>query len=266
MVVFRLRPQPAACCRPSRRRTRRLSPAGAVGAGLAVAVLAAATLSPRPLAAQQSQTAVVQEILDGKELFIDREQARVKQQARSPQLISTGKSRGQLAFDGGAVGRLNRQSQLRLGSTCFLLDKGQVLVSGKQGGCTRSARLSVRGTNYVLEVTDAGDTQISVLEGEVEVQASREGEAVAETGATTLQAGQSLRITPEGVVLAIVALSSGDYTRILTGPLFEGFRLPLPAQAALESYLRSNLPSVPIPSLPVGPSLPSIPGFGFGFF
>ncbi|MFO0104776.1 MAG: hypothetical protein ACK516_05780 [Cyanobium sp.] len=86
-------------------------------------MLVAATALPRPLAAQQSQTAVVQEILDGKELFIDREQARVRQQARSPQLISTGRSRGQLAFDGGAVGRLNRQSQLRLGIKFFLVDK-----------------------------------------------------------------------------------------------------------------------------------------------
>jgi hypothetical protein len=164
------------------------------------------------------------------------------------------------------VGRLNRQSQLRLGSTCFLLDRGQVLVSGRQAGCTRSARLSVRGTNYVLEVTEAGDTEIAVLEGAVEVQASREGEPLSETRPTTVQAGQRLRISPEGVVLAILALSSGDYTRILTGPLFEGFRLPLPAQAALDSYLRSNLPSVPIPSLPAGPSLPSFRGFGFGLF
>jgi hypothetical protein len=233
---------------------------------LALAVLVAASALPRPLAAQQSQTAVVQEILDGKELFIDREQARVRQQARSPQLISTGRSRGQLAFDGGAVGRLNRQSQLRLGSTCFLLDKGQVLVSGKQGGCTRSARLSVRGTNYLLEVTEAGETEISVLEGEVEVQAGLEGEAVSTTGPTTLQAGQRLRISPQGVVLALLALSSGDYTQIITGPLFKGFKLPLPAQAALESYLRSNLPAVPIPALPVAPSLPAFRGFGFGLF
>jgi hypothetical protein len=231
-----------------------------------VAALAVIALSPLPSAAQQSQTAVVQEILDGKELFIDREQARVKQQARSPQLISTGKSRGQLAFDGGAVGRLNRQSQLRLGSTCFVLDKGQVLVSGKAAGCTRSARLSVRGTNYVLEVNEAGDTEISVLEGEVVVQPTREGEPIPQKPTTTLQAGQRLRLSPEGVVLAILALSSGDYTQILNGPLFEGFKLPLPAQAALESFLRSNLPSVPIPSLPVGPAGPSFRGFGFGFF
>ena len=264
--MLRLRPSPG----PVPRGFTRPLAAGSLLTGSlltgALTVVATAAFAPLPVAAQQSQTAVVQEILDGKELFIDREQARIKQQARSPQLISTGKSRGQLAFDGGAVGRINRQSQLRLGSTCFVLDKGQVLVSGKQAGCTRSARLSVRGTNYVIEVTEAGDTEISVLEGEVEVQPTREGEPIPEKPATTLQAGQRLRLSPEGVVLTILALSSGDYSQILTGPLFEGFKLPLPAQAALESFLRSNLPSVPIPSLPVGPAGPSFRGFGFGFF
>lgn len=229
----------------------------------ALALLAA--LYPAAAGAQQSpgQSAVVQQILDGKELYIDQQQARVKQRAQAPQLVSTGGSRGQLSFDSGAVGRLNRQSQLRLGSSCFVLDRGQLLVSGKQGGCTRSARLSVRGTNYLLEVNEAGDTDISVLEGEVEVQPSREGEPLADQAPTTVQAGQRLRLSPEGVVLTLLALSSGDYTAILTGPLFQGFNLPLPAQAALDSYLRSNLPAVPIPSPPVGPSLR---GFGFGFF
>lgn len=209
------------------------------------------------------QSAVVQEILDGKELYIDQKLARVKQKAEAPQLVSTGSSRGQLRFDSGAVGRLNRQSQLRLGSSCFVLDRGQLLVSGRQGGCTRSARLSVRGTNYVLDVNEAGDTEISVLEGSVDVQPSREGELLADQQPTTLEAGQRLRLSPEGVVLALLTLSSGDYTSILTGPLFRDFNLPLPAQEALNSYLRTYLPAVPVPSVP---SLPRFGGFGFGFF
>lgn len=230
--------------------------------------LAAVALGPAPALAQQSQSAVVQEILDGKELFIDQREARVKQRAHAPQLVSTGASRGQLSFDSGAVGRLNRQSQLRLGSSCFVLDRGQVLVSGKQAGCTRSARLSVRGTNYVLEVNAAGDTDIAVLEGAVEVQPSRDGEPLPDQPPTTVQAGQRLRLSPEGVVLTLLALGSGDYSAILRGPLFEGFNLPLPAQAALDSVLRSAMPSVPMPSLPVPiePSRPALRGFGFGFF
>lgn len=219
-----------------------------------------------PLPVRASESAVVQEILDGNELFIDGKTAKVKQKAVAPQKVSTQNSRGQIRFDSGAAGRLNRFALLKLGQGCFLIEKGQILVSGKQSGCTRSARLSVRGTNYVIEVNEAGDTEISVLEGEVEVQPTREGEPIPEKPATTLQAGQRLRLSPEGVVLTILALSSGDYTQILNGPLFEGFKLPLPAQAALESFLRSNLPSVPIPSLPVSPAGPSFRGFGFGFF
>ena len=53
------------------------------------------------------------------------------------------------------------------------------------------------------------------------------------------------------MVLTLLALSSGDYSSILSGPLFEGFRLPLPAAQALDSYLRSQLPGVTLPSVPV---------------
>ena len=213
-------------------------------------------------AARAAETAVVQEILDGKEFYIDQKPARVKEKAQAPQQISTQNSRGQIRFEAGAVGRLNRFSILRLGQGCFLVDRGQVLVSGPQSGCTRSARLSVRGTNYLLEVKDNGDSELSVLEGQVEVEPLRDGQP---TGAppTTVNAGQRLRLSPEGVVLTLLALSSGDYSSILSGPLFEGFRLPLPAAQALESYLRLHVPGVSLPSLPVTvPSLPiSLPRF-----
>jgi hypothetical protein len=213
-------------------------------------------------AAQAAETAVVQEILDGKEFYIDQKQARVKEKAQAPQQISTQNSRGQIRFEAGAVGRLNRFSLMRLGQGCFLVDRGQILVSGPQNGCTRSARLSVRGTNYLLEVKDNGDSELSVLEGSVEVEPLRDGQP---TGAApaTVNAGQRLRLSPEGVVLTLLALSAGDYSSILNGPLFEGFRLPLPAAQALESYLRVHVPGVTVPSLPVTvPSLPlSLPRF-----
>ncbi len=213
-------------------------------------------------AARAAETAVVQEILDGREFYIDQKPARVKEKAQAPQQISTQNSRGQIRFEAGAVGRLNRFSLLRLGQGCFLVDRGQVLVSGPQSGCTRSARLSVRGTNYLLEVKDNGDSELSVLEGQVEVEPLRDGQP---TGAapTTVNAGQRLRLSPEGVVLTLLALSSGDYSSILSGPLFEGFRLPLPAAQALESYLRLHVPGVTLPALPVTvPSLPiSLPRF-----
>ena len=97
-----------------------------------------------PLPARAAETATVQEILDGNQLYIDQKQAKVNARASAPQLVSTKDSRGQLLFSGGAAGRLNRFSLLKLGSSCFLMEKGQILVSGKQNGCTRSARMDSR--------------------------------------------------------------------------------------------------------------------------
>ncbi len=223
-------------------------------------VLAGLPFLPTPVRAAES--AVVQEILDGNELYIDGRMAKVKEKASAPQKMSTQNSRGQIRFDSGAAGRLNRFSQLKLGQGCFLIEKGQILVSGKQSGCTRSARLSVRGTNYLIEVNDAGDSEISVLEGSVEVEPLKEGEPTGQP-ATTVEAGQRLRLSAKGVVMAILALTAGDYNNILGGPLFRGFNVPLPAYGSLEGYIRSRVPGVNLPSLPVSPpSLPiSLPRF-----
>jgi hypothetical protein len=220
-------------------------------------------------AAGAAETALVQEILDGKELYIDADQARVRQMARAPQQLKTGQSRGQLLFDSGAVGRLNTFSQLRLGRGCFLVDRGQVLVSGRQNGCTRSARLSVRGTNYVIDVKTDGEAEISVLEGQVEVQPLQDGEP---GGAppTLLEAGQRLRLSPLGTVLALLRLEVADYERILGGPLFRDFQRPLPGLEDLRAYLERRFPgvSLPLPSgalsipQPTLPALPSLPSLG----
>lgn len=229
-------------------------------------LLSSATLLlPQPVLAAESATVV--EILDGNQLYIDQKQAKVKARASAPEVVSTKDSRGQLAFSSGAAGRLNRFSLMRLGSSCFLMEKGQILVSGKQNGCTRSARLSVRGTNYVVEVQEDGTAEISVLEGSVQVEPLRDGQP---TGApvTTVEAGNKLRLSPVGVVLALLRLSASDYNGILSGPLFSGFSTQLPGFASLESYIRSSVPGVTLPSLPVtptlpsGPVLPSIPRFG----
>lgn len=228
---------------------------------LSLATGASLALAPAPVRANEKAT--VREILDGKELYIDERQAQVKQTAITPQEISTRNSRAQLGFASGAAGRLNRFSQLRLGSTCFLLSKGQVLVSGPQSGCTRSSRLSVRGTNYVLQVDDDGTTELSVLEGAVEVETLQDGTP---TGAapTTVNAGERLRLSPAGVVLALLRLTSGDYGSLLNGPLFQGFTTPLPAIGSLESYIRSYVPGVSLPAAPV--PVPSFPGFGLPRF
>jgi hypothetical protein len=204
-----------------------------------------------------AETAVVQEILDGKELFIDQHQAKVQHKARAPQQLTTRNSRGQILFNGGAVGRLNKFSHLRLGSSCFLVDKGQVLISGNQNGCTRTARLSVRGTNYLIEVNEAGESDISVLEGRVEVERLEDGQQGA-SAPSILEAGQRLRLSPRGVVLALLKLEAGDYERLLNGPLFQGYRLPIPGAGSLEAHLKSRFPGLNLP-LPIGGSVLPLP-------
>ena len=234
----------------------------------AAALLGVLTVLVKPAPAQAAESATIAEILDGKELYVDKQQAAVKQQATAPQIVSTQNSRGQLNFSGGAAGRLNRFSMLRLGSSCFLMEKGQILVSGKQNGCTRSARMSVRGTNYLIDVQDDGSSELSVLEGSVEVEPLREG-APSGKPATTVAAGEKVKLSAEGVILTLLKLSTGDYNSILRGPLFSGFSAALPGFSALESYIRSAVPGVTLPSLPgvpsgipSAPSLPSFPRFG----
>ncbi|MFM7675270.1 MAG: FecR domain-containing protein [Synechococcus sp.] len=234
----------------------------------AALMLAAIALAATPPLAQAAETATVQEILDGNQLYIDRQQAKLKARASAPQQVSTKDSRGQLLFSGGAAGRLNRFSLLKLGSSCFLMEKGQILVSGKQNGCTRSARMSVRGTNYLIEVQEDGTSELSVLEGSVEVEPLKDG-APTDQPTTTVEAGQKLKISPVGVILTILRLSTGDYNAILGGPLFSGYTSQLPGFGALESYIRSSLPGVSLPSIPgvpavpAAPAVPSIPRFGF---
>ena len=232
----------------------------------AALLLGATTLLPQATLAAESATVV--EILDGNQLYINQKQARVKARATAPEVVSTRDSRGQLAFSSGAAGRLNRFSLLRLGSSCFLMEKGQILVSGKQNGCTRSARMSVRGTNYLIEVKEDGTSELSVLEGSVEVEPLKDG-APTDQPTTTVEAGQKLKISPVGVILTILRLSTGDYNAILGGPLFSGYTSQLPGFGALESYIRSSLPGVSLPSIPgvpavpAAPAVPSIPRFGF---
>ncbi|MAR06790.1 MAG: iron dicitrate transport regulator FecR [Cyanobium sp. NAT70] len=218
-----------------------------------------------PPAHAAADLATIQEILDGDQLYIDSKKAKVKETAQTPQVISTGDSRGQLQFSGNAVGRINRQSLLKLGSSCFLLNKGQILVSGRQDGCTRSNRMSVRGTNYLLEVDADGNADLAVLEGSVVVE-STEGKEEP----VTVEAGQRLKLNPAGVVLSVLKLVAGDYQTILAGPMFSGFTQPVPGFSQLERYLNLNVPGVnlplspsirvPIPTTPTTPPI-SIPRF-----
>ena len=72
-----------------------------------------------------------------------------------------------------------------------------------------------------------------------------------------------MTLSPAGVVLTLLRLSSGDYSSILGGPLFTGFSVSLPGMGSLDSYIRRYVPGVSLPGLPVTPSVPgfSLPSF-----
>lgn len=209
----------------------------------ALALLVATALAAP--ASTAASTATVREILDGTAFAIDGRPARVGERARSPQQMSTGDSRAQLAFSSGAAGRLNRFSSLRLGSDCFLLAAGQILVSGRQNACTRSSRLSVRGTNYVLELLPSGELEISVLDGSVMVESLRDGVPTGEP-ALAVDALQRVRLSTAGVLLRREMLSAEALGAILEGPLVRGFRTPLPHGEALRALASAPAPAAPV--------------------
>jgi hypothetical protein len=144
-----------------------------------------------------------------------------------------------VAFQNGSTARVNRNSQFKLQSDCFLLTAGQVLISGRQNTCLQSMKLSARGTNYIVSVLEDGSTEVAVLEGQVVVEPN--DPRAREAWSDPLRR-EALRITPEGEVVDRRCLVSSDYERILGGDLFEGFQQPLAAFGQLGSFLADNVP------------------------
>lgn len=252
-----------ALCTP-RAKSRRLT--AAQGGSAAAACLLLALHGPIGLVADaraQSNRATVMEILDRPELYIERRKAQVKDVATEPESVRTQQCRAQLLFAGGAAGRMTSNTVLRLGGTCFQLERGTVLVSGPEGGCTRSVRLSFRGTNYILEALENGDTAVTSLEGPLEVEFLEEGLA---KPPVALASGQRLRLYRALGLTTVIDLTPEDYQGIFEGPLFRGFQQRLPDQDALEDYLKANVPgvSLPEPEQPRAVEKPGLP-FGFGF-
>jgi len=131
-------------------------------------VLMAATLLPTAQAAP-FQSATIRRIVDGKQVYIDAQQARVNQTAGKGQQLSTGNSRTELLFDRRALGFLGRNSQIRLGQECFRLSAGTVLINGPERACLGSKVLGVRGTTYVLSKQPDQTYELAVLTGEAEL-------------------------------------------------------------------------------------------------
>jgi len=91
-----------------------------------------------PVAAAPLTSAKVLRIVDGNQVFIDANQARINQTAGQGSLLSTRQSRAELLFNTPAIGLLGRTSVIRLGARCFRLDSGVVVVNGSQRACLGS--------------------------------------------------------------------------------------------------------------------------------
>ena len=216
---------------------------GLLALGMALST-ALATGGGPGVAATPGPAATVQEILDGNQLYIEQRQARVRDGARVPDRLRTGNSRAQLGFLAGGTARINRFSQLKLGPSCFFLTKGQVLVSGPQNGCTRSSRLSVRGTNYLLSLSETGAAELTVLEGKVLVEALSQGVIPAQARPTAVFGGNRVNLAADGSVSDRRRLSEAELAALLNGPLFQGFLSPLSAQQGLQNFLQRAYPNL----------------------
>jgi hypothetical protein len=237
--------------------------------------------------------ATVKEILDGTQVFIQEQQAKVNDVARQRQRVRTGDARTELTFPNGAVARLSKNSSLSIGS-CARLQRGALLVNGAANSCTATIVAGVRGTTYVLEVDESGKQEIKVLEGEVVVRRvatpdpaedkpkqfnlpsnpptitpPRQAEPLeakpaeskpvirSESSETVLKAGERLEVDVQGVLGIVQKLSQGEFERLLKGNLFDGFASQLPGIESIRSSFQNLFPgaSFPIPNIPT-PNIP----------
>ena len=161
----------------------------ALAAGLLLSVA-----TPLPALASEFNAATIRRMVEGRQVFIDRVQARVNQTAGRGQQVSTGSSRAELLFDRRALGFLGKNSLITLGQQCFRLQSGTVLVNGRQTSCLGSRVLGVRGTTYVLTALPNGEFGLAVLHGEGRVS---KADATAQVSdAATNQAFDILSLYP----------------------------------------------------------------------
>jgi hypothetical protein len=153
-----------------------------------VCTLCLVLVARSPIAAQAPtiNQAKITQVLDGAQIFIQNKQAKLNDSANKGQRVRTGETRAQLTFNTGAIGRLAHNSVLTVGQ-CARLQKGTLLVNGAINGCTSSVVAGVRGTTYVLEATETGETGIKVLEGEVTIARRQDQESDTEPASGSKQ-------------------------------------------------------------------------------
>ncbi|HAX89943.1 MAG TPA: hypothetical protein DCY91_27815 [Cyanobacteria bacterium UBA11370] len=198
-----------------------------------------------PAMAQITQARIA-EILDGNQVYIQNQPARVNAVAGVGKTVSTKQSRANLLFNNNAGVRLGQNSALTVGSQCVQLRGGRTIVSGTRG-CVGSVTAVTRGTVYVMEMDENGQAQIKLLEGEIELsnQQNPDIEPV------LLSPGEKIDISSNGILGTILELSQAEVEDILNGNLFEGFEEELPGMDKLREVLKDKFPNISLPSIPL---------------
>jgi hypothetical protein len=206
----------------------------------------------------QIDLAIIQEIIDGDQVFIQDNLAKVEDKAEFGQVVVTKDSRAGVIFNNGASGRMDTNSKITVGQ-CVEIQQGQILVSGSINGCIAGFTVGVQGTIYILETTDGKTGDIKVLEGTVEVTSADEtGEPI------KITEGQKLPIS-KGILSQVISMTSEEIVSILLGKLFTGFNIPVTPEGALSSVCSRLLPGftcspngIPTPAIPT-PPIPRLP-------
>lgn len=222
------------------------------------------TVCSTPSSAQAAavNSAKIIQILDGPSVFIENRQAKVNDVARKGQRIRTGRSRAEIRFNTGAVGRLAQNSSLLIGE-CARLQHGLMLVNGSINGCSYSVVAGVRGTTYLFEVDGRGASTVRVLEGEVMVmratQTSADGVPIPDTdppqvvqsstglAPISLQAGEEVTLSPAGYPQPVERLEQPEFSRLMTGKMVNGYEQPLPGEEKIQKSYKARFPDQPAP-------------------
>ncbi|MGB3403868.1 MAG: hypothetical protein WBA77_14365 [Microcoleaceae cyanobacterium] len=212
-----------------------------------------------PLTLAQINQATVTEILDGEDVYIQQEPAKVEDTANLGQYVETKQTRAGLEFNNGAAGRIDSNSQVIVGQ-CVEVQQGQILVSGPANGCIAGFSVGVQGTLYILETNADGTGNIKVLEGTVEI--TSEDETVEPV---ILIEGQKIAILP-GILGEIEEITAQEFASIVAGRLFSGFNIPITPAGLLQSTCSRLFPAgfscssqgIPTPIVPT-PSVPGVP-------
>jgi hypothetical protein len=188
----------------------------------------------------QISEALIEEIVDGNQVYIEAKLANVEDSAQFGQQITTQASQAGLLFNNGASGRLGSNSSVLVGQ-CVEVEQGELLVSGPVNGCVAEMSVIVRGTLYLLNKTPDGNGIVSVLEGTVQVGDRRQAGTW-----RVVKAGERLQIRL-GRLASVENIPETELINLLNGPLFTRFRRPLAGRASLQSLCQQLLPGYECP-------------------